>query len=137
RRHGMWEPGDRIVVGVSGGPDSVGLLHVLARLRDSHSLTLTVAHLNHRLRGRAADKDAAFVRELAEEWGWPWAIEEADVADLARRRGLSVQEAAREARYAFFLRVAEAQGARRIALAHHADDQVETVLFRFLRGTGT
>src|SRR5690606_36145089 len=105
RRHGMWEPGDRIVVGVSGGPDSVALLHVLNRLREAHSLTLTVAHLNHRLRGPAADEDAAFVRGLAEDWGLAAVVEEADVAGLARRRGLSIQEAAREARYTFFLRV--------------------------------
>src|SRR5690606_7110870 len=137
RRCRMWAPGDRIVVAVSGGPDSVALLHVLTRLKDQESLDLVVAHLNHRLRGRSADEDAAFVGSLAERWGLPAVVEEADVARMARQRGVGIQEAAREARYAFFSRVAEAWGAARIALAHHADDQVETVLFRLIRGTGT
>src|SRR5690625_1796301 len=135
----MWEPGDRIIVGVSGGPDSVALLHVLTLLgagEPTPPFTLVVAHLHHGLRGASADADAELVAALARRWGLDAVIERTDVAALARTRGVGIQEAAREARYEFFLRLAKERGADRIALAHHADDQVETVLFRFLRGTG-
>lgn len=136
RRWSMWEPGHRIIVGVSGGADSVALLHVLTLLQHDVPLTLLVAHLNHRLRGEQAAEDARFVASLAQRWGLEAVCEEADVAALAREQGVGIQEAAREARYRFFQRLARRWGADRIALAHHADDQVETVLFRFIRGTG-
>lgn len=136
RRWRMWEPGHRIIVGVSGGADSVALLHVLTLLKEDVPLTLLVAHLNHRLRGEQAAEDARFVASLAQGWGLESVCEEADVAALANERGIGIQEAAREARYRFFQRLARRWGADRIALAHHGDDQVETVLFRFIRGTG-
>src|SRR5690606_34955107 len=102
-----------------------------------YRLSLVVAHLHHGLRGLDADEDARFVQDLARAWSLPVEVEARDVAALARQRGVSIQVAAREARYDFFRRVAEEQGAHRIALAHHADDQAETVLFRILRGAGT
>ena len=99
-------------------------------------MRLTVAHLNHGLRGADADADAAFVADLARGWGLPCAVERIDVAALARQNRLSAEEAARQARYAFLARTALAGGASRIAVAHHADDQAETVLMHFLRGSG-
>ncbi len=134
--HDLLAHGDVVVVGVSGGPDSLCLLHVLCRLRAEYALSLHVAHLHHGLRGAEADADAGFVRALAADWGLPCTVERADVPALARHRRLAVEEAARRARYAFLGRVARAQDSRIIAVGHNADDQAETVLMHFLRGAG-
>ncbi len=135
-RDQLLDSGDAVVVGVSGGPDSLCLLHLLLRLRDEYALKLHVAHLNHCLRGAEADADAAFVAQLAEEWGLPASIESRDVAALAREKKLAIEEAARQARYAFLARVARRTGAPKIAVGHNADDQVETILMHWLRGSG-
>jgi tRNA(Ile)-lysidine synthase len=128
--------GEAVVVGVSGGPDSLCLLHVLRRLAPDYGLALHVAHLHHGLRGDEADADAEFVRRLAADWGLPVAVEQVDVPALARDEGLAFEEAARRARYAFLAHVAALSGARTIAVGHNADDQAETVLMHFLRGSG-
>ncbi len=128
-------PGDRVVVAVSGGPDSLCLLHVLKRLREDMDLRLHVAHLNHGLRPEA-EAEAAFVARVAEAWGLPFTVGAVDVPALARRQRLSVEEAARVARYRFLAEVAGAQGAGAVATGHNADDQVETVLMHCLRGSG-
>ena len=135
-RNHLLAPGDAVVVGVSGGPDSLCLLHLLLSLRDEYALRLHVAHLNHQLRGAEAEADAAFVARMAEEWGLPATIEARNVPALAGERKLAIEEAARQARYGFLARVARAIGARRIAVGHNADDQVETVCMHWLRGSG-
>ncbi len=135
-RYGMLAPGDGVVVAVSGGPDSLALLHLLWSLREDFALSLHVAHLNHLLRGEAAEADAAFVRDTAERLGLPVTVEEVPVAALAREEGLSLEEAGRVARYRFFRKVCDAVGFRRVALGHTRDDQAETVLMRLLRGAG-
>jgi len=135
KRFGMLTPGDAVVVGVSGGPDSVALLDLLSRLRDELGLRLHVAHLNHRLRPEAAE-EAEFVRRLASGYGLPVTVDAADVPAYAGERRLSTEMAARELRYAFFTRVLSAVGAAKVALGHQADDQAETVLMNLLRGTG-
>jgi tRNA(Ile)-lysidine synthase len=132
----LLSPGERLVVGVSGGPDSLCLLHVLIRLQGDYQLDLHVAHLHHGLRAADADADAAFVQAVAEDWHLPYTVEQADVPALAHRHHLAVEEAARRARYAFLVRVAQTIGARTIAVAHNADDQAETVLMHWLRGSG-
>ncbi len=134
--HDLFARGDKVVVAVSGGPDSLTLLHVLRALRQELQIELLVAHLNHQLRGGESDADAQFVAWLAQEWNLPATIEECDVATLAREKHLSVEEAARNARYAFLVEVARRHRANVIAVAHHADDQVETVLMHFVRGAG-
>jgi tRNA(Ile)-lysidine synthase len=128
--------GEAVVVGVSGGIDSLCLLHALCRLRREYELLLHVGHLHHGLRGTDADADAEFVRGLAQDWGLACAVEEVDVRGLAEQSKLSIEEAARRARYAFLAEVAEAVGARTIAVGHNADDQAETVLMHFVRGSG-
>ncbi len=128
--------GARVVVGVSGGPDSVALLHVLRRLSGPLNLDLHVAHLHHALRGADADADAEFVAALAARWGLPCTIERVDVQAIAEREKLALEEAARHARYAFLCRVAQRLGAVHIAVGHNADDQAETVLMHLLRGAG-
>ena len=126
-------PADRYLVGVSGGRDSVALLH---GLRAAGYRRLVVAHLDHGLRGEASAQDARFVARLAAEWKLSLEHDAADVAALARAAGRSVETAAREARYAFFAAAAGRRRCRAVFLAHHADDQVETFLFNLLRGTG-
>jgi tRNA(Ile)-lysidine synthase len=135
-RHGLLPPEETVVIGVSGGPDSLCLLHVLNRLRGEYRIELHVAHLNHRIRGSEADADAAFVARLAEKWGLPCTVEARDVPTLARKKKLSLEEAARRARYAFLAGVAGQVGAKRIAVGHNADDQTESVLMHWLRGAG-
>jgi tRNA(Ile)-lysidine synthetase-like protein len=136
QRYQLFSPGETVVVGVSGGPDSLCLLHLLRRLAPELRLWLHVAHLHHGLRGAEADADAAFVAELADCWGLPCTIGRVDVATLAREAGLSREEAARQARYRFLAGVADAGGAATLAVGHNADDQAETVLMHFLRGSG-
>ncbi len=125
-----------LVVAVSGGPDSLALLLLLARLRESLGLTLHVAHLDHGLRGREAQDDARFVEEATRRLGVPVTLERWDVESHRAIRRLSVEEAAREVRYTFLSRVAAGLGADAVALGHTADDQVETVLMHLIRGSG-
>jgi tRNA(Ile)-lysidine synthase len=134
--YGLLARGDGVVVGVSGGPDSLCLLHVLLRLREAYDLRLHVAHLHHGARGADADADAEFVAALAAEWGLAVTVEKQDVPALAREHRLAFEEAARRVRYAFLARVAAETGAHKIAVGHNADDQAETVLMHFLRGAG-
>ena len=134
QRHKLIDPADTVVVGVSGGPDSRRLLHVLRQFAQDMSLRLHVAHLNHGLRGVEADADAAFVQETAAAWGLPAAVERVDVAAMAQQAGMSLEKVACHARYSFLAKVAGRVGARVIAVGHTADDQAETVLMHFLRG---
>jgi tRNA(Ile)-lysidine synthase len=126
-----------VVVAVSGGADSLCLLHVLHRLcgpgKQYPTVRLHVAHLNHQLRGQESERDAAIVAQLAHAWDLPATVGSIDVATLARQEHRSLEDAARVARYRFLREVAHGQ---RIAVAHHQDDQVETLLLHWLRGGG-
>ncbi|WP_243371879.1 tRNA lysidine(34) synthetase TilS [Geotalea sp. SG265] len=133
--HRLISPGDAIVVAVSGGADSVALLDILAGLK-SLRLRLVVAHLNHCLRGAESDADEAFVRDLADSYGIPFVAKAVDVGALSRQEKLSLEEAGRLARYSFFRELAADCKAGSVAVAHHADDQAETVLMRLIRGAG-
>ena len=126
----------RLIVGVSGGTDSLALLHILNALRDRLSIHLDVATLDHGLRGQAGADDAHFVSETAQAWGLPVTVGYIDVRLLAHEQHIGIEAAARLARYAFLASVADQVSATHIAVAHNADDQVETVLFHLLRGTG-
>jgi tRNA(Ile)-lysidine synthase len=136
-RHRMTEPGCKVVVAVSGGPDSVTLLHILYLLKDELDISLHIAHLNHMLRGEESEEDARFVAGLAQSYGLPVTIQSIDVPAYRVRHQYSLEVAAREVRYGFLNDVLRQCGASRVALAHHADDQAETVLINFLRGGGT
>jgi len=129
---------DAVVVAVSGGRDSMALLHILCRLNAScgWKLRLHVAHLHHQLRKEDADRDAAFVRGFCDDHSLPCTIEKKDVTAIARNDGIGVEEVGRRERYHFFERVCLMIGAKLVALAHHADDNAETILHRILRGTG-
>jgi len=132
RRHGMLAGGEAVSVGVSGGADSVALLHCLRTLAPEFGLTLHVVHVNHGLRAEA-DADQAFVEELARRWGIPVSVERVVVPTVG---GESPEARARAARYAAFRRASQRAGASRVALGHTADDQAETVLMRLLQGAG-
>ena len=123
------------MVAVSGGADSVALLDILCRF-EAEQLRLVVAHLNHCLRGEESDGDEQFVSRLAASYGLPFESQRSDVAGLSRRLRISLEDAGRRERYGFLARVAQSRGAASIALAHHRDDQAETVLIRLLRGAG-
>lgn len=133
REYDMLPPGSSVLCAVSGGADSVCLLHWLAQRQD---ISLAAAHFNHQLRGAESDGDEAFVRSLCGEWGIPLAVGRGDVRTFARREKRSLEEAARTLRYSFLFRAAEERGCDRIAVAHNADDNAETLLLHLLRGSG-
>lgn len=156
RQHELLPDGGRVLVGLSGGPDSLTLLDLLDRLAPRHHLTICAAHLHHGLRGLAADQDEQAVREICAARGIDLQVCRLDIATVAKARGLTVEEAGREARYEFFTSIVQgwlaqpltaggssrsladqclAEGIR-IAVGHHRDDQAETVLMNLCRGSG-
>ncbi|TET39499.1 MAG: tRNA lysidine(34) synthetase TilS [Dehalococcoidia bacterium] len=136
QREALIEGEETLLVGVSGGPDSVCLLHILCQLKETLGVVLHVVHLNHMLRGAASHADARYVSQLAQRLGLAATVEERDVLAYQKEHRLSLEEAARVVRYDFFAEVATSLGARRIALGHTADDQVETILMHLVRGSG-
>jgi tRNA(Ile)-lysidine synthase len=136
-RYSMFDPGQRVGVAVSGGADSVCLLHILIELAPRGALRLSVLHLDHQLRGEESQEDARFVENLAGHFGLPAHIGSTDVARRCRETGENLEQAARNARREFFLSFLKAGTLDRVALGHTRSDQAETVVFRFLRGSGT
>jgi tRNA(Ile)-lysidine synthase len=132
----MIVPGDRVAVALSGGADSVAMFRLLLDLRDSLGITLLGAHFDHMLRGHESDSDAQFVAELCRSHDIELFLDREDVAVVAKRNKWNVEDAARRLRYAFFSRLIQQGKATRIAVAHTADDQAETVLMHLLQGTG-
>lgn len=135
RQQQLFQPGDTLIVAISGGADSTALLDLLVRLPGYH-LRLIAAHLNHCLRGAASDADQEFCCRLAAGYGIPCEVQRVDVSALAAAEGLNLEDAGRRARIAFFDGLRETYAAAAVVLAHHADDQAETVLMRLLRGSG-
>ncbi|MGA2435564.1 MAG: tRNA lysidine(34) synthetase TilS, partial [Bryobacteraceae bacterium] len=133
----MFAPGARVGVAVSGGADSVCLLLVLRELAPEWDLKLCVLHVNHGLRGEESDADARFVEELAAKFGLEFHCRQADVRRIAADTGDNLEQAARRVRREFFRSFLESGRLKRVALGHTQSDQAETVLFRFLRGSGT
>jgi len=132
----MIEPGDSVLVGVSGGPDSVALLHIILSLAQRFSLSVGVAHLNHCLRQKDSDDDAEFVASFARKLDLPCYIKKEDVRKYRHEKKLSLEEAARIVRYRFFESIAEKYMFSKIALGHNADDNAELVIMNLLRGSG-
>ena len=137
-RYQMIKIGNPIIAGVSGGADSMALLHFLYQMYKNDEIKLIVAHVHHGLRGEEADRDEAFVQDYCAARGIPFRARHADVAALAAQNGQTVEECGREVRYAFFeeLRLEQERPAEtRIATAHTLSDSIETVLFHMARGT--
>jgi tRNA(Ile)-lysidine synthase len=137
RRSGLFLPGERVGVAVSGGPDSVLLLNFMRRLASKLGLQLAVVHFNHHLRGAESESDEAFVRELSRHYGLEFIRGEADVQQAAKQERRNLEATARELRYRFFFSLIRRARLDKLATAHTANDQAETVLLRLLRGTGT
>lgn len=136
KKYNLLSQGDRVVVAVSGGPDSVVLLHVLKCLQATYDLTLTVCHLNHQLRGEAADADADFVEKLANQWGLKAYIFSQDVNQYSKRHKMSFEEGAREVRYHLFNKVMAETQSNKLAVGQNKNDQAETFFIRLFRGAG-
>jgi len=136
REHQLASDG-ALVVAVSGGADSVCLLHILVQLQKELKIKLHIAHLNHQLRGADSDADAEYVADLAHKLKIPSTIEKRDVKGYQKEQRLSLEEAAREVRYRFLAEVAETIGAGRVAVGHTKDDHIETILMHLVRGSGT
>jgi tRNA(Ile)-lysidine synthase len=136
QRFKLIEKRDSVLIGVSGGPDSMTLLHLLRKLQTSWKLNLAIGHVNHQLRGKTSDQDEAFVRHLGHKLKIPVFGTRVRVSNKAKKKKMSVEEAARDARYHFFDTTAETRGFKKIAVAHTQDDQAETVLMRVISGTG-
>ncbi|RZT02988.1 tRNA lysidine(34) synthetase TilS [Cuneatibacter caecimuris] len=136
REYEMFQPGNGVLAGISGGADSVCLLLVLHRLQEELGIRIQCVHVHHGIRGGDADRDAAFVENLCRRLGVPCAVEAADVPGIAAEHHMSLEEAGRNARYEIFERRRREGGLDKIAVAHHMDDAAETVFMQLLRGSG-
>lgn len=133
-RHRLLQKNDTVIVAVSGGPDSLALLHLLWAMRDRYTIQVHACHLNHQLRGEEADADAQYVRTFCEKRKIPFYIKNIDVDKVAKERNCSIQIAARSVRYAWFSKLLRETGAEKIATGHHGDDQMETIVMETVRG---
>ena len=134
--HNLIENGDNVLVGLSGGPDSVALLHILSRLRDRLEITLGAAYINHRLRPRAASAESDFCADMCRRLGVRYHYETVDIPVLAAQEKAGIEETARKYRYQILERLAREEKYDKIAVGHHRDDRVETILFNLFRGAG-
>ena len=135
-KHQLIIPEDHIIAGISGGADSVCLFFVLLDIRARQGVPFTAVHVNHGLRGEAADGDEAFVRELCEKYGVPLEVFRVDLESIAKKRKQSLEESGRNVRREAFEQVCDRCKGTKIALAHHRNDNAETLLWNLSRGTG-
>lgn len=135
-KHNLIQKGDKIVLGLSGGPDSVCLLHVLNRLKKDFNIEIYAAHLNHQIRGIEAQKDALYVSKLCEDMGIIFFVKSINIPKYCENEGLSLEEGARKLRYEMFYEIKDKIKANKIAIGHNLNDQAETVMMRIMRGTG-
>lgn len=136
RRNQLFDRGDHVIVGLSGGADSVCLLVILNEMKREFDLKLKAVHVHHGLRGEEADRDSNYARELSEKLGVPFSCVYVDAAGYAKDHGMSVEEAGRHLRYEIFEQERKQLNGTKIAVAHHGDDQAETILYNLFRGTG-
>lgn len=136
KKYNMIQNGDGIVIGLSGGPDSLTLLHLFSHIKDQYNLKLYAAHINHNLRGEESEEDQKFVEEICDKWGIPLFIENSDINKIAEDKKVSLEEAGRQVRYDFFERVRIKTDSNKISVAQNKNDNAETILMRITRGTG-
>ena len=135
KKYGLLTPHSTVVVGVSGGPDSLALLHILFRLKDELQLNIIAAHVDHMFRGKQSEEDMNFVKRFCDELGIICEAKQINVPEFQKLSRLGAQEVARACRYTFFEEVMRKYSAQYLALGHHGDDQVETILMRLVRGS--
>ena len=136
RKYNLISPGDSIICGLSGGADSCAMVSILNELRQDLNFSLICAHLNHGLRGEEALRDELFAKEFAQKLNLPFYSETADVASVAKEQSLSLEDAGRKVRYAFFRKLMTKTGANKIATAHNKNDNAETILMHITRSSG-
>ncbi len=136
KAHKLINKGDKILIGVSGGPDSVCLLDLLFKIKDKYNLEISIIHINHGLRGKDSEKDQILVNKLAKKYKIPIIIKRINVKNYQKKNKLSLEEAARDLRHRVFSLACQQKKINKVALAHTSSDQVETVLMNFLRGAG-
>jgi tRNA(Ile)-lysidine synthase len=135
-KYGLIEKGDRVLVGFSGGTDSVAMLHILHQLQKKLEFSMAAVYINHNIRPRAAKKEARFCEDFCREYSIPFSCEEIDIPKLTKDEKAGIEETARIHRYRTLERLAAEQDFSRIAVGHHRDDRAETILFNLLRGSG-
>lgn len=135
-KYNLIEDGDKIVLGLSGGPDSVCLLHILYRLKEKMNIEVYAAHLNHQIRGLEAQKDALYISQICEDLGITSFVKAINVPEYCKEQGVSLEEGARTLRYEMFEEIKQKTKSNKIAIGHNRNDQAETVLMRIMRGTG-
>lgn len=135
-KYNIIEKDDNIVLGLSGGPDSMALLYLLIEIRKKIYFNILIAHVNHGVRGDEALRDEMFVKEVANNLNLPFFATRVDMVGIAKKEGITAEEAGRKLRYGFFREIIKAQGSGKIAVAHNKKDQAETLLMRIMRGTG-
>lgn len=136
KKYNMFKEDDLVIVALSGGPDSVALLHILYKLKDKLKIRIAAVHINHGLRGKDSDEDEQFVNNICKKYNIPLYSKRFDIHKIAKMNGMSCEMAGREARYSYFLELIDKLSGNKIALAHHANDQAETILMRLIRGSG-
>lgn len=134
-KHQLMKKNSSVVVGVSGGPDSLALLHILNLLKEKYDIKIFAAHVDHMFRGEESKKEMEFVIDFCQKFNIPCCAKQINVPQIAKERRVNPQQAARESRYRFFKEVMDRQKADYLALAHHGDDQIETILMNLVRGT--
>ena len=132
----MFNEGDRVIIAVSGGPDSIALLHILNALKSRLKITLFVAHVNHCLRDDESDGDEEYVKNFCKKLNIEFRSKRVNIEKISKLKNISHESAGREERYEFFKELKEQLAAQKIAIAHNSNDQAETVLMRIMRGTG-
>jgi len=135
-KYNLIEKGERIIVGLSGGPDSVCLLYILNNFLKEYELKIFAVHINHMIRGEESDLEQKYVRELCEKLEIELFIERIDILKVSKEQKISIEEAGRNIRYLEFSKYAKKTFSNKIAVAHNKNDQAETVLFNIIRGTG-
>lgn len=135
KENNMFARNEKILVALSGGPDSICLMHILIRLRDKYNLKLYAAHINHMLRGKEADEDEAYVEDFCRKNSVKFFAKHVDINRIVAEKGISSELAGREERYNFFEELYKIEGIDKIAIAHNSNDQAETILMRLIRGS--
>ena len=136
KKYNLIQEGEEIVIGLSGGPDSMALLYVLLDIREEIDFNIHIAHVNHGIRGKDALADEKFVEKLAKKINLPYYSKTVNMDKYAKEQGISSEEAGRKLRYGFFREILFKLGGGKIAVAHNKNDQAETLIMRFFRGTG-
>ncbi len=135
-KYSLLEKGDKVVLGLSGGPDSVCLLHILKQLESEYNISIYAAHLNHQIRGIEAQKDVMYISQLCDSLGVKFFVKSINVPKYCEENGLSIEEGARKLRYEMFYEIKQKTKSNKIAIGHNLNDQAETILMRMMRGTG-